>query len=206
MKFLLGTQASSTSMAQVEEQAETEIVKGYTMTQVCDKMIDLFLNEKTKSKEWRKYLVFREEWKKYRDSFFTRCQRRADIENDTAMKEKITSLGRRLKKVTFIYFYCYGYLLSYLGSCLVLELLPRFCLIRSKALQIDDEMEGHYELLKEIQDFPTDINAIVARRRKDFTGEFFRYLSLIADTYDNLEDRDGNRIQVFYFLFWLFFS
>jgi hypothetical protein len=79
-------------------------------------------------------------------------------------------------------------------------------LIRSKALQIDDEMEGHYELLKEIQDFPTDINAIVARRRKDFTGEFFRYLSLIADTYDNLEDRDGNRIQVFYFLFWLFFS
>ncbi|PNY17970.1 hypothetical protein L195_g014727, partial [Trifolium pratense] len=151
-----GTQASSTSMAQVEEQAETEVVKGYTMTQVCDKMIDLFLNEKTKSKEWRKYLVFREEWKKYRDSFFIRCQRRADMENDTAMKEKFTSLGRR-----------------------------------SKALQIDDEMEGHYELLKEIQDFPTDINAIVARRRKDFTGEFFRYLSLIADTNDSLEDRDG---------------
>ncbi|GAU40329.1 hypothetical protein TSUD_221770 [Trifolium subterraneum] len=156
MKFLLGTQASSTSTAQVEEQAETEVVKGYTMTQICDKMIDLFLNEKTKSKEWRKYLVFREDWKKYRDSFFVRCQRRADMENDTAMKEKFISLGRR-----------------------------------SKALQIDDEMEGHYDLLKEIQDFPTDMNAIVARRRKDFTGEFFRYLSLIADVYDSLEDRDA---------------
>ncbi|GAU40330.1 hypothetical protein TSUD_221780 [Trifolium subterraneum] len=119
-------------------------------------MIDLFLNEKTKSKEWRKYLVFREDWKKNRDSFFVRCQRRADMENDTAMKEKFTSLGRR-----------------------------------SKALQIDDEMEGHYELLKEIQDFPTDINAIVARRRKDFIGEFFSYLSLIADVYDNFEDRDA---------------
>jgi len=53
-------------------------------------------------------------------------------------------------------------------------------------------MEGHYELLMEIQDSPMDINAIVARRRKDFTGEFFHYLSLISDTYDSLEDRDGN--------------
>lgn len=88
-------------MAQLEEQADIEIVKGYTMTQFCDKMIDLFLNEKTKSKEWRKYLVFRDEWKKYRNSFFIRCQRRADMENDPTMKEKFTSLGRRVKKVTY---------------------------------------------------------------------------------------------------------
>nr|AFK48093.1 unknown [Lotus japonicus] len=147
-------QASSASTAQVEEQEETEIVKGCTMTQFCDKMIDLFLNEKTKSKEWRKYLIFREEWKKYRDSFFSRYQSRADMENDPIIKDKFISLERRVKK-------------------------------------IDDEMEGHCNLLKEIQDFPTDINAIVARRRKDFTGEFFRYLSLVADTYDSLEDRDG---------------
>lgn len=59
-------------------------------------------------------------------------------------------------------------------------------------MQIDDEMEGHSELLKEIQDSPTDINAIVARRRKDFTGEFFSYLNLLSETYDSLEDRDGN--------------
>lgn len=61
-------------------------------------------------------------------------------------------------------------------------------------MQIDDEMERHNDLLKEVQDSPTDINAIVARRRKDFTGEFFRYLSLIADTYDSLEDRDGKYV------------
>lgn len=61
-------------------------------------------------------------------------------------------------------------------------------------MQIDDEMEKHNDLLKEVQDSPTDINAIVARRRKDFTGEFFRYLSLIADTYDSLEDRDGKYV------------
>lgn len=58
-------------------------------------------------------------------------------------------------------------------------------------MQIDDEMEGHSELLKEIQDSPTDINAVVTRRRKDFTEEFFRHLTLISETYDSLEDRDG---------------
>lgn len=63
-------------------------------------------------------------------------------------------------------------------------------------MQIDDEMEGHYELLMEIQDSPMDINAIVARRRKDFTGEFFHYLTLISDMYDSLEERDGNYIGV----------
>lgn len=59
-------------------------------------------------------------------------------------------------------------------------------------MQIDDEMERHTELLKELQDNPTDVNAIVTKRRKDFTGEFFRYLTLLSETHDSLEDRDGN--------------
>lgn len=105
MKFLLGPQASNASTSQVEEQQEIEIAKGYTMTQFCDKMIDLFLNEKTKSKDWRKYLVYREEWKKYRDNFYIRCRRRADMENDPTMKEKFTSLGRRVRKVHTIHFF-----------------------------------------------------------------------------------------------------
>lgn len=58
-------------------------------------------------------------------------------------------------------------------------------------MQIDDEMERNSELLKEIQDSPTDINAVVARRRKDFTGDFFHYLTLLSETFDSLEDRDG---------------
>ncbi|RYR29711.1 hypothetical protein HN51_062593 [Arachis hypogaea] len=69
------------------------------MTQFCDKIIDLFLNEKTKSKEWRKYLVLREEWNKYRDNFYNRCQKRADMEKDPTMKEKLVLLGRRVKKI-----------------------------------------------------------------------------------------------------------
>lgn len=59
-------------------------------------------------------------------------------------------------------------------------------------MQIDDEMERHTELLKEIEGSPLDINAIVSKRRKDFTEEFFRHLTLLSETYDGLEDRDGN--------------
>ncbi|GLT62924.1 hypothetical protein SLA2020_355260 [Shorea laevis] len=151
---ITSVQVSDIATAQVEEQVEVELAEGYTITQFCDKIIEVFLNEKPKTKEWRKYLVFREEWKKYRESFYGRCRSRADAEIDPTMKQKLISLGRKVKK-------------------------------------IDDEMEGHSELLKEIQDSPTDINAIVARRRKDFTGEFFSYLDLVAQTYDSLEDRDA---------------
>ncbi|KAK9284560.1 hypothetical protein L1049_023735 [Liquidambar formosana] len=147
-------QATSTGTAQVEEQVEVEVAEGYTITQFCDKIIDLFVNEKTKSKEWRKYLVFREEWKKYRNSFYNRCRTRAEKENDPILKQKLVSLGRKVKK-------------------------------------IDEEMERHTELLKEIEESPMDINAIVTRRRKDFTGEFFRHLTLLSETYESLEDRDA---------------
>ncbi|KAH7566784.1 hypothetical protein ACOSP7_023443 [Xanthoceras sorbifolium] len=138
----------------VEEQEEKELAKGYTLTQFCDKIIDVFLNEKPRVKEWRKYLVFREEWNKYRESFYNRCRTRAHEESDPTMKEKLTSLASKVKR-------------------------------------IDDEMERHSELLKEIRDSPTDVNAVVAQRREDFTGEFFRYLNLISESYDSLEDRDA---------------
>lgn len=61
-------------------------------------------------------------------------------------------------------------------------------------MQIDEEMEKHTQLLKEIQDSPMDINAIVAKRRRDFTGDFFRHLTFVSETYDSLEDRDGNAL------------
>ncbi|XP_059435456.1 uncharacterized protein At4g37920 [Corylus avellana] len=151
---ITSVQVSDIATAQVEEQVEVELAEGYTITQFCDKIIEVFLNEKPKTKEWRKYLVFREEWKKYRETFYNWCRSRAEGETDPTMKQKLISLGRKVKK-------------------------------------IDDEMEGHSELLKEIQDNPTDINAIVTRRRKDFTGEFFIYLDVLSQTYDSLEDRDA---------------
>nr|XP_027074989.1 uncharacterized protein At4g37920-like [Coffea arabica] len=148
------TLVSSVSSESVQEVVDVEVADGLTMTQFCDKIIELFLNEKPKSKDWRKYLVFREEWKKYRDRFHSRCLSRADAENDSEMKQKLITLSRKVKK-------------------------------------IDDEMERHTQLLKEIRDSPLDLNAIVSKRRKDFTGEFFRYLTLLSETCDTLEDRDA---------------
>lgn len=102
-----GVQVSDIATAQVEEQVEVELAEGYTITQFCDKIIEVFLNEKPKTKEWRKYLVFREEWKKYRETFYNRCRSRADAESDPTMKQKLISLGRKVKKVEqCAYFAC----------------------------------------------------------------------------------------------------
>nr|CAD1839399.1 unnamed protein product [Ananas comosus var. bracteatus] len=92
------------------------------MTQFCNKMIDFFMIEKPQTKDWRKILVFRDDWSKYRENFFNR-------------KAYGSSQGGSRKSL--------------------------------------------------------DINAIVARRRKDFTGEFFRHLTVFSNTYDNLDDRDA---------------
>ncbi|EEF35142.1 conserved hypothetical protein [Ricinus communis] len=70
-------------------------------------------------------------------------------------------------------------------------LKQKFVSFAAKVKRIDEQMEKHSELLKEIQDNPTDLNAIVTKRRKEFTGDFFRYLTLISDTFDSLEDRDA---------------
>ncbi|KAL8130138.1 hypothetical protein V2J09_019293 [Rumex salicifolius] len=147
------TSMKSTELGGAQE-ADIQVHDGYTITQFCDKMIDLFLNEKPRSKDWKKYLIFREEWKKYRERFYNRCWMRAEVETDPALKQKLSNLSRKVKK-------------------------------------IDEEMEAHADLLKEIQDRPTDINAIVTRRRRDFTGQFFRHLTLLSETCDSLEDRDG---------------
>lgn len=43
--------------------------------------------------------MFREEWKKYRESFYKRCQTRSDGEHDVVLKRKLFALGRKVKKV-----------------------------------------------------------------------------------------------------------
>ncbi|CAA6667535.1 unnamed protein product [Spirodela intermedia] len=124
------------------------------MTQFCDKMIEVFLHEKPQSKDWRKILVFRDEWKKYRQSFYNRLQVRADTEKDATIKQKLGSLARKIRRV-------------------------------------DDEIEVYTDLVEEIQQNPMDIDAIVAKRRKEFTGEFFRHINTLSKTCESLEDRDA---------------
>ncbi|CAN6277334.1 unnamed protein product [Urochloa humidicola] len=142
------------AVAKVEDQTEGEVAMGYTMTEICDKFIEFFMHKKPETKDWRKVLVFREEWRRYRKHFYKRCQVRIDTETDSSMKQKLVVLARKVKK-------------------------------------IDDEIEKHMELFTELRDNPADINAIVARRRKDFTGEFFRHLNFLVNAYNGLDERDG---------------
>ncbi|RZC64264.1 hypothetical protein C5167_007955 [Papaver somniferum] len=136
LKFVPNCLPKSTSQQKLEELEEEEITDSnlnqvllkllqLKLNKFCDKVIDVFFNEKPQTKDWRKLLVFREEWRKYSEKFYK----------------------RKLKK-------------------------------------IDDEIERHSELLKEIEQSPTDINAVVAKRRKDFNEEFFRHLTLLSEAYD----------------------
>ncbi|OQU79824.1 hypothetical protein SORBI_3007G027000 [Sorghum bicolor] len=145
---------ASPTIANVKDQTEAEVAMGYTMTEICDKFIEFFMYKKPETKDWRKLLVFREEWRRYREHFYKRCQVRIDMETDPSVKQKLVVLARKVKK-------------------------------------IDDEIEKHMELFTELSENPADINAIVARRRKDFTGEFFRHLNFLVNAYNGLDERDG---------------
>lgn len=109
--YLSGVGSKVCGVASAEvigEQNEKQVAEGYSLTQFCDKIIDLFLNEKPRAKDWRKYLVFREEWNKYRESFYRRCQMRADEETDPTIKLKFSSLATKVRKVSYITIsFCY---------------------------------------------------------------------------------------------------
>lgn len=55
--------------------------------------------------------------------------------------------------------------------------------LRRKLKEIDDDVQRHNELLDVIRREPSEIGDIVARRRKDFTKEFFVHLHTSAESY-----------------------
>ncbi|KAL4197597.1 hypothetical protein AMTRI_Chr04g189060 [Amborella trichopoda] len=61
-----------------------------------------------------------------------------------------------------------------------------------KLKEIDDDVQRHDELLGMIRQNPSEINAVVARRRKDFTKEFFEHLHTVAESYyDNPDEQSA---------------
>lgn len=59
--------------------------------------------------------------------------------------------------------------------------------------QIDEDVQRHNELLEVIKKAPSEeISQIVARRRKDFTKEFFMHLHSVAESYyENPTEQNG---------------
>ncbi|KAJ0988373.1 hypothetical protein J5N97_006729 [Dioscorea zingiberensis] len=61
-----------------------------------------------------------------------------------------------------------------------------------KLKEIDDDVQRHNELLNVIKEAPSEINDIVAKRRKDFTKEFFVHLHTVTESYfDNPAEQNA---------------
>ncbi|KAL4565970.1 hypothetical protein LXL04_030077 [Taraxacum kok-saghyz] len=56
-----------------------------------------------------------------------------------------------------------------------------------KLKEVDEDVQRHNELLQVIKNSPSEIGDIVAKRRKDFTQEFFLHLHLVAESYHDNE-------------------
>ncbi|KAK4428464.1 hypothetical protein Salat_1146000 [Sesamum alatum] len=52
-----------------------------------------------------------------------------------------------------------------------------------KLKEVDEDIQRHNELLDAIRKSPSEVGQIVARRRKDFTKEFFVHLHTVAESY-----------------------
>ncbi|XP_068638273.1 uncharacterized protein At4g37920-like [Aristolochia californica] len=61
-----------------------------------------------------------------------------------------------------------------------------------KMTEIDEDVQKHNELLEMIKGAPSEINSVVARRRKDFTKEFFMHLHNVTEAYyDNPTEQNN---------------
>ncbi|WOL09328.1 hypothetical protein Cni_G18081 [Canna indica] len=59
----------------------------------------------------------------------------------------------------------------------------KFLRLGRKLKEIDDDVQRHDELLQVIKEASDEIDAIVAKRRKDFTREFFVHLHTVTESY-----------------------
>ncbi|KAH7849878.1 hypothetical protein Vadar_024326 [Vaccinium darrowii] len=63
--------------------------------------------------------------------------------------------------------------------------------LRRKLKEVDEDVQRHNELIELIKGAPSEIGAIVARRRKDFTEEFFEHFYYVAESYyENPTEQD----------------
>lgn len=71
------------------------------MNRLCDKLIDVFLVERTTPEEWHLFLAFSKEWVNIRPHFFSRCKFQAAQTEDPKRRSNLLILSRRLKEVCY---------------------------------------------------------------------------------------------------------
>ncbi|XP_073282471.1 uncharacterized protein At4g37920-like [Primulina huaijiensis] len=72
------------------------------------------------------------------------------------------------------------------------EMKHKLLRLARKLKEIDEDVLRHNKLLDEIRKSSSDVGDIVARRRKDFTKEFFLHLHTVSESfYDNPVEREA---------------
>ncbi|XP_074280368.1 uncharacterized protein At4g37920 [Silene latifolia] len=72
------------------------------------------------------------------------------------------------------------------------EMKHKLLRLKRKLKEIDEDIQRHDELLEVVREAPSEIGDIVARRRKDFTKEFFIHLHTVAEScHDNPTEQDA---------------
>ncbi|MCO5596556.1 hypothetical protein L7F22_050621 [Adiantum nelumboides] len=185
-----------------EATANDGLEDGYRMTRVADKLIEVFLVERTTPEEWRRLLAFSKEWSNIRPHFFKRCRARAEQELNPQNKGNLSKLSRKLKEAKLpenwkVRNAFHVSLLrpdvgdvpedmpgedqpevEELDEILVLEQILAHKERKVKG-KVDDDMERHNELFSFVKENEQDIDKVVSRRRRDFTMDFFQHLELI---------------------------
>ncbi|KAK6914804.1 hypothetical protein RJ641_019921, partial [Dillenia turbinata] len=72
------------------------------------------------------------------------------------------------------------------------EMKHRLLRFARKLKEVDEDVQWHNELLEVVKGAPSEINEVVARRRKDFTSEFFVHLHTVIESYyDNPTEQNA---------------
>ncbi|KAH9623446.1 hypothetical protein KSS87_004524 [Heliosperma pusillum] len=72
------------------------------------------------------------------------------------------------------------------------EMKHKLLRLKRKLKEIDEDIQRHDELLEAVREASSEIGDIVARRRKDFTKEFFIHLHTVAESYhDNPTEQNA---------------
>ena len=91
--------ATARSSSEFEDMEDIEVEKGFKMSRVCDRLIDVFLVERTNPEDWRILITLSQEWGKIRPYFFTRCESQAKLAEDQKKKADLLKLARQMKEV-----------------------------------------------------------------------------------------------------------
>ncbi|KAJ3692288.1 hypothetical protein LUZ60_012638 [Juncus effusus] len=65
-----------------------------------------------------------------------------------------------------------------------------------KLKEVEDDLKRHNELLEAVKKNPDEINSIVAKRRKDFTAEFFIHFRDVAESYYQNQEKIDDMIMI----------